>query len=156
MTTELLKQSSLFKDFTPVGLQIFSKVAQPKIVLAGSKLFAEGAPAEALYLLVEGRIQVLVKNAEGKEVPVASLGPGDNLSEMALLSPDKPVAHIASAVAETDAKLLEISKADFVKLSGEKPQACLKLSMAMSQDFGAKALDARDALRLAVARAVAR
>jgi CRP/FNR family cyclic AMP-dependent transcriptional regulator len=155
--SELLKQSSLFKDFTPIGLEIVSRIAKPKIVLAGKPLFSEGGTPEALYVVVEGRFHIAVKGTDGKDVPLASLGVGEHLSEMALLSATgKPSPHVCSAIAEVDSKVLEISLADFQRLTKEKPQACVKLLLAISQEFGQKVADSRDALRHLLTRAVGR
>lgn len=154
MSAELLKQSILFKDFTPVGLQILGRIARPRVVLSGKPLFSEGAEADALYVILEGRFQILVRNAEGRDVPVASLGPGEHLADMSLLSLEKPVAHLCTAVAELDGKVIEIGRADFKNLMKDKPQACMKLLLAISQEFGLKMADSRDALRHLVARAI--
>ena len=156
MSAELLKRCALFRDFTPVGLELFAKISKPRIVLRGKPLFAEGTPSETLYLLVEGRVQVLVKTAEGTISTVASLGAGESLCEMALLSPAKPVAHMCSVVAEVDSKVLEGSSADLQALMKDKPQACVKLLLACAAEVGRKAGDARDLLKHMVARSVGR
>lgn len=156
MSAELLKRFALFKDFTPVGLEILAKIAKPKILLAGKPLFLEGAPSEALYLLVEGRILVALKSSEGKDVPVASLGSGEALGEMALLSGGRAPAHLCSALAESDSKLLEIAHADLQALMKEKPQACMKLLLAAASEFGRKSQDAREPLKHVLARAIPR
>lgn len=154
MSAELLKQSVLFKEFTPVGLQILSRIAHQRVVLAGKPLFSEGSESEALCIILEGRFQVQVKNAEGREVPVAVIGPGEHLGDMALLASEKPGVHLCSAVAEVDSKVLELGRADFKALMKEKPQACMKLLLALALEFGQKAADSGDALKHLVARAV--
>ena len=146
MSAEILKKSALFKEFTPVGVEIFSRIARPRIVLAGGPLFQEGSPADALYLVAEGRFQILVKGTDGQNVLLASLGVGEHLSEMSLLSSGSSV-HMCSALAEIDSRVLEIASADFLELIRIKPQACVKLLLAAAQLFGQKVAACQDPLR---------
>jgi len=152
MSAELLKQSVLFKDFSPVGLDIFGRIAKPRIVLAGQPLFAEGGPSEALYLVIEGRLQISMKNADGQDVAIGALGPGEHLGDMSLLSADVPPTHMCSVLAEANCKILEIGRADFQAATKEKPQACMKLLIALAQELGGKVTASRDALKFALGR----
>lgn len=156
MSAELLRQCPLFKDFTAVGLEILAKIAKGRILLAGKPLFLEGKPSEALYIVVEGRLAVMVKGQDGRDSPMASLGAGEHLGEMALLAAAKRPVHLVSVLAESDSKIVEIANADFQNLMKEKPQACMKLLLSLSSEFGRKSVEARDPLKHLVARAVVR
>ena len=156
MSAALLKQSVLFKDFSPVGLDILSRIARGRLLLAGNALFAEGAPSEALYFVVEGRLGRTLTGQDAREVVVGSLGPGEHLGQMALLGDGAPVAHLCSAIAESDSKVLEIPAADFRALKKQKPQACMKLLLAVSQDFGQKLASSGDLLKFMVGRTLSR
>ena len=151
MSAEILKKCALFREFTPVGLEIFSRIATPRIVLAGYPLFEEGSPADALVLVAEGRFHIHVKGGDGQDVPLATLGVGEHLSEMSLLSSGRAV-HLCSALAEIDSRVLEISSADFLGLVPVKPQACVKLLLAAAQQLGQKVAACSDPLRLLLAR----
>jgi CRP-like cAMP-binding protein len=94
-----------------------------------------------------------MKSPDGRDVPVASLGPGEHLGQMSLLS-EKPLAHLCTATAELDSKVLEIPAADFRALAKEKPQACMKLTLAISQDYGQKVAASGDLLKYMVSCAV--
>jgi CRP-like cAMP-binding protein len=156
MSAELLKTSPLFRDFTPVGLGILSRITRPRVLLAGNLLFAEGAPSEALYLVFEGRLQLSMKGADGREVPLGSLGAGEHLGQVALISEGAPTAHLCTATADLDTKILEIPAADFRALMREKPQACMKLMLAVAQDFGRRVSSSGDVLKHVLARAAFR
>ncbi|MGC4113469.1 MAG: cyclic nucleotide-binding domain-containing protein [Myxococcales bacterium] len=156
MSVEMLRQCPLFKDFTAVGLEILAKISKPRILLAGKPLFLEGKPSESLYIVVEGRLAVMVKGPDGRESPVASLGAGEHLGEMALLAAAKKPLHLVSVLAEADSKIVEIPNADFQALMKEKPQACMKLLLSLSAEFGRKSVEAREPLRHIVTRALGR
>ena len=156
MSVEILKRSPLFKDFTPVGLEILAHIAKPRVLLAGKPLFLEGTPSESFFIVAEGRFQVFAKGAEGNNVPVASLGAGEHVGEMALIAYGRNPMHLCSVVAEADSKVLEFTSADFQALTKDKPQACIKLLFALASELGRKSADAREPLRLLLARAFSR
>lgn len=156
MSAELLKTNPLFKDFTPVGLGILGRITRPRVLIAGNVLFAEGAPSEALYLVIEGRVQLSMKGADGRDVALGSLGAGEHLGQVSLLGDGAPCAHLCSAIAEYDSKILEIPAADFRALMQEKPQACMKLMLAVAHDFGRRVSGSGDILKHVLARAAVR
>ena len=152
MTAEILRQSALFRDFTPVGVAILARIAQPRIVLAGKPLFVEGEPAGSMYLIAEGRFQIQARGQDGKDVPLATLRPVEHLSELSLLASGKSPPHLCSAVAEIDSRALEIASKDFFELMGQKPQACIKLLLAVSQQLAEKFAACREPLRSLLTR----
>ena len=147
---EALKASPLFKDFSPTGLQIMATIASAKVVPRGTPLFAENMVADSVVLIVEGRVAIQYKDRDGKDNYLASLAPGDHLGELCLLSPTN---RLCSATAESDAKVVEIKLDAFRKLLATKPQACLKLMMNASAEFGRKLAANRDGLRSLAAAA---
>jgi CRP/FNR family cyclic AMP-dependent transcriptional regulator len=52
-----------------------------------------------------------------------------------------------SAVAETPCELVEITQRDFYRLQPQKPQACLKLALAIAADLARKLAVGGDVLR---------
>jgi len=145
---EPLQACALFKDFTETGLRIFAAIATERAVSAGSPLFAESAAGEALFIVKRGNVRLVLKTADG-ERELATVGPGEHLGALALLGKS---TRLVSAVAATECEVVEIAQRDFVRLQPQKPQACLKLALAIAGDVAAKAADARDLLRELAAR----
>lgn len=140
---EVLQACALFKDFTEVGLRIFAEIAVPKTVPAGSPIFVENMVGEALFIVASGNVRITHRTAAG-EKEVAILGAGEALGGMALLAKG---VRLVSAVAVTQVEVLEIAHRDYFKRIPEKPQACLKLALAIAADLAAKAGESREALR---------
>jgi CRP-like cAMP-binding protein len=140
---EVLQACALFKDFTEVGLRIFAEIAVPKTLPAGSPLFAENMVGEALFIVKSGTVRITQRTAAG-ERELAILGPGEALGAIAMLAKG---VRIVSAVAVTQLEVLELAHRDYFKKIPEKPQACLKLALAIAADLAAKAGESRDALR---------
>ena len=55
---EALQRCSLFKTFTPTGLQIMAGIAVERAVPAGAPLFLEGAPGEGLLIVKSGTVRI--------------------------------------------------------------------------------------------------
>ncbi|MBI2862654.1 MAG: FAD-dependent oxidoreductase [Chloroflexi bacterium] len=54
----------------------------------GQDVFHQGDRAEGFYIIVRGEVEVVREGANGKEVTIARLGPGEFFGEMALLRGD--------------------------------------------------------------------
>jgi CRP/FNR family transcriptional regulator, cyclic AMP receptor protein len=146
---DALKSCSLLKGFTDTGLQILAGIAAERTFPRGAPLFVENMVAESLFIIGQGKVSISVKGNNGEEIPVGELGPGDSLGELALLQQGQ---RMCSAVALTMVSALELRSSDFQRLLGQKPQACLKLLMAVVAQFSARLADNREALRTLIPR----
>ncbi len=145
---EALARAPLFKDFTETGLRIFAAIAQEKAIPAGSPIFVENMVGEALFIVKSGTVRIMQRSADG-EKELAVLGTGEHLGAMSLLGKS---VRLVSAIAATPCEVLEISQRDFARLQPQKPQACLKLALAIAADLAANVAENRDALRELPAR----
>lgn len=73
-----------------------------------SAIFFAGEPADVAYLLVEGRISIMIPNQSGELVPVSDIRPGQIFGEMALLTGG---ARTAFAIAEVPCTCVAINQA---------------------------------------------
>jgi len=140
---EALQKSTLFREFSETGLNIFAAIASEKSVPAGAPLFAENMVGDSMFIVVSGTVRITSRNGEGERT-LALLGPGEHLGELALLARS---VRLVSAVAETPCELVEIAQRDYYRLQPQKPQACLKLALAIAADLAHKLAEGRDALR---------
>ncbi len=140
---EGLRRAALFKDFTETGLRIFAGIALEKAIPAGTPLFAENMVGESLFIVKSGTVRITQRTPEG-EKELAVLGAGEHLGELALLGRS---VRLVSAVAATACEVVELTQRDFVRLQPQKPQACLKLALAIAGDLAAKVGENRDLLR---------
>jgi CRP-like cAMP-binding protein len=139
----VLQRCTLFKDFTETGLKIFAAIALVKTVTAGTPLFVENMVGESLFILKSGSVRITQRDGKG-ERELAMLGPGEHLGQLALLAHS---TRLVSAVAATDCEVVELTQRDFVKLQPVKPQACLKLALAIAADLAARVGETREHLR---------
>ena len=76
---------------------------------AGEIIFHEGDPGRALFVVVEGAVEIIQMSAQG-EYLLRTLGPGDAFGELALVD-DSPRS--ATARVATTGRLLILYKSDF-------------------------------------------
>ncbi len=146
---EVLEKCELFKGFTEVGLRLFAGIAQEKAIPAGTPLFVENMVGESLFIVKSGSVRI-VQRVDGAEKELAVVGPGQHLGTLAILG---KTVRLVSAVAATPCEVLELANRDYQRLQPEKPQACLKLALAVAADLAARLGESRDLLqRLAAAR----
>lgn len=89
----------------------------------GRTIFEAGEPAEALYIVLSGRVQIL-ETVDVEQSEVAELGPGDYFGENALLH---DVTHTKSAVTSEDTELLVLPKDSFKPLLDGHPDLAAQL-----------------------------
>jgi CRP/FNR family cyclic AMP-dependent transcriptional regulator len=140
---EALQKSSLFREFSETGLKIFAAIATEKSIPAGAPLFAENMVGESMFILKSGTVRI-TSHDSGDGRALAVLGAGEHLGELALLARS---VRLVSAVAETPCELVEITQRDFYRLQPQKPQACLKLALAIAADLARKMAEGGAVLR---------
>lgn len=148
-TVDALRACALFRGFTDTGLQILAGIAHERLFPKGVPLFVENMVADALIILVDGKVKVSTKNSAGVDVSLGEVGGGDYLGELSLIQPGQ---RMCSATAATQVLAVELRHADFQRLMAQKPQACLKLLMSICSTFGQKVSDNREAFRALLPR----
>lgn len=81
----------------------------------GDFIFIEGASATSFYVIEEGEVEVLGRDAGGQEHLIAVCGPGEFFGEIALL---EQTARIGSVRARTAVEVLVMGKDVFSRISG--------------------------------------
>ncbi|MHB1843713.1 MAG: cyclic nucleotide-binding domain-containing protein [Deltaproteobacteria bacterium] len=125
-----LKSVGLFAGLTSEELAPVAAIAVEERREAGEDILREGEMGDSLYLVVEGRVRV----HRGGET-LAVLSERESLGEMALLD---PAPRSATATAETDVTLLEISEEDFRELLEEKQRLSLGLLQVLTRRLRAQ------------------
>ncbi len=78
----------------------------------GEILFRQGEPGDSLYLVIRGRVRILVKDPDkGTDLEIASYTRGDILGELALLA-DQPRAATVQALRSTELARLRRDQAE--------------------------------------------
>ena len=103
MTDHSLSQLALFQDFSPEQLALLGELFQPCDEPADKLLFEQGAPAEYLYLVIDGEVHIHYKPEDGSALTVARVGVEGVVGWSAALG--SPL-YTSSAICVTDCSLL--------------------------------------------------
>lgn len=122
-----LKRVPIFAHLHFKELLAVASISTVQSFRAGGAIVTQGERGHSMFVITEGKVRI-VSLAEGEEVPLAMLGAGDYLGEMALFD-DSPRS--ASAVAETDVEALMIEKREFRDILREYPG----VSIMMCEEF---------------------
>lgn len=124
VSSAMLRSVPLFASFSEEPLRLLATVVTRRSVARGTMIMAAGDPTDSLYIVLSGRLKVMMSDADGKEVILTIIGPGEFFGEMGLID-DAPRS--ASVVAIEPCELLAITRRDFKKCLAEN----LEMSMAV-------------------------
>lgn len=116
VSTAVLRAVPLFSSVPDEQLRTLATVVTRRSLTRGATVMVAGDQTDSLYIILSGRLKVMMSDAEGKEVILSILGPGEFFGEMGLID-DSPRS--ASVVAIEPCELLAIAKRDFSKCLAE-------------------------------------
>jgi CRP-like cAMP-binding protein len=89
---------ALFAGLAPEAHAEISAACRPRRVPKGDALFEQGAAADTFYVLLDGRLKVVQTTAEGQQVVVRFVGPGEPAGVLAAFGiPVYPATAVAVA-----------------------------------------------------------
>ena len=118
---EIVKNCYLFRGAKDEDLAVLSAIAEPKILIAGELLYDTGSDSDAIYIIVIGTVDL--RRAE-TAAPIASVGDGQTLGELAFFHPAK---RSVSALVREPTHVLKISFERLTQLLGERPALALNV-----------------------------
>lgn len=110
VSTAVLRAVPLFTSFTDEQLRTIGTMVKRRSATRNTTIMAAGDPTDSLYIVLSGRLKVMMSDADGREVILTIIGPGEFFGEMGLID-DSPRS--ASVVAIEPCELLSITKRDF-------------------------------------------
>jgi CRP-like cAMP-binding protein len=125
-----LAKAELMAALSEATLKRLAKQGQPCTVDSGKLLFAKGDKGDALYVLLEGEVEVRVSTEAGKDVRMASLKPPALIGEMAVLDGGTRSADICAI---RKSRFLRIHRDQAIAALESEPKALLKLIAEMSR-----------------------
>lgn len=111
---EIMRKANIFSGLSDEELLQLEAIALPMSHEAGTPIVRTGDPATAFYLIISGFAEVQTRYG-GKTIPLARLGEGQVLGEMALVY--QQATRTADVVAVSDLKLLSFPFEDYHRLA---------------------------------------
>lgn len=138
---EALRVSRFFGDLSPWDLETVKAMMLVKHYAAGEALVTEGEPAEALFLLLEGKLTVTAR--DGARYYQQTVEPGETVGFMCLIDP-RP--HEIGCTAAENATVALLSRAAFDMLRSAGAHIAFHLQACIFRHLQRELLLARSAL----------
>jgi len=117
---EIFKELDFFEGVADEALQEVAALALCHDYPKNNNLSYRGDPAAAVFLVVSGRVKIILTNEEGREVIVALLGPGGLFGLTAALDGGD---QLADAVTVEPSRIAKFSGEAFIRWTGGTPEA---------------------------------
>lgn len=125
-----LRATPLFMDLSDAEVRAMAARLRPFAAETGEVLAVQGALADRLFLVDEGRLAAYVSEADGTSVLLSSVGPGDHLGEMAL---NHRMLRLATITAEEPTRGHVLLAEDFAALRSAGDPAALKVLVRLAR-----------------------
>jgi CRP/FNR family transcriptional regulator, cyclic AMP receptor protein len=128
--SDLLRSIPLFEGLAADDLQALATSVVPRHFKAGEMVFHQGDAGDQMYIVAEGHVNIHLPGDESRRVSLKDITRGEYFGELALFD-DKPRS--ASALATTDALLLELSRETLSSYLERRPRAAMAILRMMSE-----------------------
>ncbi len=122
-----LASSAGFEGIHPDDLRLLEERTAVVWVPRGTVLLRVGDPADALYVVVFGRFFVI---PEGGGQPIAEIGPGEPIGELAFFA---GVGRTATVVAARDSKIICLSRDAYAEVTRQAPSIASTILTAVAK-----------------------
>jgi CRP/FNR family transcriptional regulator len=129
-TVALLTNVPVFASLAAEDLALVAEVCHPRRFGAGEVVFREGDASNTCYVVRSGQARAVREHADGRQIALATFGPGDIFGELAMFDDEKRSATVET-VAELD--VLAILGPDMRRLMLGRPQLAVALAASLAR-----------------------
>jgi uncharacterized membrane protein len=122
--SELLARTPMFENLAPDDLRALADSLVERRFSAGEVIMRLGDPGASMFIVATGHVNIYLPGEASRRISLKDVTTGEYLGELALFD-DKPRS--ASAVATTDATLLELDRATLSHYLAQRPQGAMTL-----------------------------
>ena len=120
----------LFSELSEAELEQIARVAVPRSYPRDTRVFHEGDPGDACYIIRSGSCRVTREHPDGRAITLANLGPGAIFGELAMFDGERRSASIETT---DDTELLALPGGDVRSLIRGHPEMGEKLVVALTR-----------------------
>lgn len=120
----ILGEHFMLKHLPPSDLDQLAQMASTRHYKAGEPIFLKGDSGTAMMAVLSGRVRICAYSAEGREVVLNVISPGEVFGEIALIDGGE---RTADAFAMEPTELLVLTRRDFLPFLARNPEVCIRL-----------------------------
>lgn len=113
-----LRRIGMFDVLAPDQLVRLAEESVERVYAAGEPVIRQGDPGDSLFVIMDGRVEVMILQEGTPSVRLATLEAGDYFGEMSLMT-GAPRSATVAALVET--RLLEVAKTSFGRILADQP-----------------------------------
>jgi CRP/FNR family cyclic AMP-dependent transcriptional regulator len=125
-----IKTVDLFSTLKDAEIGVISRITMVKSYPKDYVVFQEGEEGDALYIVIKGRVKVLLYDEDGREYILAVIGKDGVFGELSLID---ELSRSANVVTMEESEFLVIRRADFIKLLTENPSITIGILKTLSR-----------------------
>ncbi len=126
---DFLRKVPFFNRLPAEDLESLATLVKRKKFARDEVIIHKDEPGGALYIIIEGKVKVLLPAIAEQKTEMAMLGDGDFFGEMSLFG---EFERSADVVAAEEVQLAVINKKDFINLIKKNPNISISLLREMS------------------------
>ena len=126
----LIKETPLFSELNASTQASLEKITKTITFSNDEMIFSEGDPAENLYILADGVVDLIKSSPDGKEQLIRQVDEGETFAEAAMFSGE---SYPVTAITRSEGSLLIISKNEFLSFIKENPDISMQIMGAMAK-----------------------
>ncbi len=128
--TALLRSIPLFEGLEEDDLVALSAALEPRSFRAGTMIFAQGDVGSAMYIIESGDVNIHLPGEKSHRISLKDIARGEYFGELSLFD-DLPRS--ASALATSNAVLLELQRETLENYLDRRPRAAMAILRTMGQ-----------------------
>lgn len=126
---QMLRRVPFFSEMEPSKLKLLAFSSDRVTYMAGEDLFRQGDMGDAAYVLLTGKVDVLVDSPSG-QIKLAEMSGNAIVGEIAILCDG---VRTATVRASTSVEALRIGKEQFFKLMSDFPDITIKVMRVLAE-----------------------
>jgi len=129
----LLRGASLFRGVSDLALTRLETASRLRRLACGQMLFNQGDAADAFFLVCSGSIDLGLDSANGRELVINEMRPGDGFGELGLITGQQ---RSTSAVGRQESVVLVIPRREFLAVLADEPALARSLLRTTADRLG--------------------
>lgn len=121
---EVLARAGLFQGIAAEAAEAVASSLEFTDYARGETVFEEGEEGDTLYIVLEGKVKIGRKAADGRENMLSVMGPSDMFGELSLFDPGP---RTATAVVVADARLASLARSQLRPWISDRPEIAEQL-----------------------------
>jgi len=129
---QFLSQTDPFKVLPATDLERLAAGLQTKTYNKSETIYSEGDPADSVWVVTKGRVQIFKYSSEGRPLAIESIAPGELFGTLCRMGGDGR-QYPCTAIASVDSEVIRIADKEFLAMYNRFPALVMGVCSLCSQ-----------------------